>query len=419
MGLPGRLLLLGIMAACLRMPAADDDSAVQTRINEVHGLIWCNYIQQETWSLLTRLDMAGKPFFVRGVRESPSIEDASLYGSIYLDALVQRYEVNRKPGAASEARSIFRGLIRNCTIIPSEGLLARGIHPDGKVYWGDPSTDQYTGVVFGLWRYYRSSLATAAEKKEIADVIRKMVVRLERDRWTILDEQGKPTRFGDIGALTPTRAERLLALLLAGYDITRDNRLLQLYAQEKKSRLPLCGNYTRRMGEPWVQLQNAMALRILLDLATDKADLAVFGRGARTVAEVCAQHLAAYRQIVGPDGKFLTRAGMIRAGFWNEKSLTTVLRNPWDAIFSILLLEDRRFFDDALSACREMILGVPFPELRYVGNLFQAENNYWLAVRHSLLKYNASLDGETRDEAYRVLRHDVYSDDSRGAISLR
>jgi len=414
-----RLLAMGIVAVCLPVLGASDDSAIQARINEVHSLIWSNYIQRETHSLLTRLDMAGKAFYVEGIRESPSIEDASLYGGIYLDALVQRYEVNRKLGAAKEARAILRGLIKNCTIIPSEGLLARGIHPDGVVYWGEPSTDQYTGVVFGLWRYYRSSLATAAEKSQIADVIRKMIVRLERDHWTILDEQGKPTRFGDIGALIPTRAERLLALLLAGYEVTGDKRFLQLYMQEKKQRLPLCGNYTRKMGEPWVQLQNALALRMLLDVATDKSDLEVFSRGARTVADVCAEHLMAHRQAVGPDGRFLSRAGMIRAGLWNEKSLTTVLRNPWDAILSILLLGDGRYFAKALSTFREMVAGIHFSELRYVGYAFQAENNYWLAVRRNLLNYDATLDVESRGEAYRLIQQDVYGVGSGHGMSLR
>jgi len=410
---------LTALAACMSVRAAGDDTLVQARTQEVHGLIWQNYIQPETQLLLTRLDMGGRPFYVAGVVQSPSIEDASLYGGMYLDALLQRYAVTRKPGAGEDARTIYRGLIRNCTIIPSDGLLARGVHPDGKTYWGEPSADQYTGVVFGLWRYYRSSLATPAEKAEIANVIRKMLIRLERDHWTVLDEHGKPTRFGDIGALVSTRAERLLALLLAAHDVTREERFLRLYAQEKQQRLALCGNYTARMGEPWVQIQNAMALRILLDLATDRADLEVYERGARTVAEVCARSLSGYRRIVTPEGKFMTRTQMKAEGLWSEKALTVVLRNPWDAIFSILLLNDQRYFAESMEACRAMILGVNFSELRYAGYIFQAENCYWLAVQRRLLRHESARDLETRAETYRLLLDDVYGGESSRTISLR
>ena len=100
----GQLLLR--IHARMHLRIADDD-ALQMRVNELHTLIQGNYIQPETKNLLTRLSMAGKPIYVTGVRETPSIEDASLCGGMYLDSLVQRYEVTRKPGAA--APPIYRG----------------------------------------------------------------------------------------------------------------------------------------------------------------------------------------------------------------------------------------------------------------------------------------------------------------------
>src|SRR5437764_6863785 len=162
-----------LLVATLR--AAAEDDALQMRVNELHTLIQDNYIQPETQNLLTRLSMAGKPIYVTGLRETPSIEDASLCGGMYLDSLVQRYEVTRKPGAAEEARAFSSGILLNSTVSMAKGMLARGTHPDRMTYWGNPSVDQYTGVIFGLWRYYRSSLASEKEKAQIRTVLTDML----------------------------------------------------------------------------------------------------------------------------------------------------------------------------------------------------------------------------------------------------
>jgi hypothetical protein len=90
-----------------------------------------------------------------------------------------------------------------------------------------------------------------------------------------------------------------------------------------------------------------------------------------------------------------------------------------DSIAVIFLLGPEQHYQRASAAYQAMILGVDFSQLRNVGFIFPGEFDYWLAVRRGLLKYDASLDGETRDEAYRMLRQDVYSHESHGAESLR
>lgn len=397
--------------------AAGQETAVQSRVNDVHSLIWNNYIQLENGLLLTRLDMRGRPYYQPGLRESPSLEDTSLYGGMYLDAMVARYTVTGGAGAAMRARTLLRGLLRNATVSPSRGLLARGTHPDGSTYWGEPSADQYTGVVFGLWRYYRSTLATQEEKAEIRAVFTAFLERLEKDNWTVRNEEGKPTRFGDLGALVPTRAERLLAILLAAADVTGNQHWREVYEREKKSRLPLCKAYTAKKGEPWVQVQNAMALRMLLDLATHAGDRDVFTEGARTVAEACVPFLENYRKIMRPDGRFMIRREMARAGEWGERPLTASVRNPFDSVAVILILERREHYERALNTYVEMVRGLDFTELRYAGFIFPGEYNYWLAVMRKQLTYNPALDGETREETYRILLQDVY--EGPGTVSPR
>jgi hypothetical protein len=406
-------------------PIADaQDAALQRRVNELHVLLSHYYIEPATGNLLTRLDLSGKPLFLAGLRETPSIEDASLCGGMYLDALIQRYEVAHKPGAAEEARRFYHGIILNATVSPSSGLLARGTHPDRTTYWGNPSVDQYTGVIFGLWRYYHSTLATANEKAEIQRVIVAMLRRFERDEWMLLDENGDTTTVWDLGYLDPTRAERLLSFLLVGYNLTNDAHWLHLYDQKKKTRLKLCANYDIRdaAGRPypaWVQLQNAMALRILLDLAHDPTDLDIYRRGAHSAIQSGLPQISGYKKLVLGSGRRMTRAEMIAAKLWGEGPLTQAIRNPFDEITTILLLAEPEFYEPAMQAYREMMQSIDFTQLRTIWMTYPGEYNYWLAVRRNLISYDPSLDLETQGEAYRMLREDVYSEAANGAISLR
>jgi hypothetical protein len=311
--------------------------------------------------------------------------------------------------------------MKNATVSPSKGLLARGTQPDGVTYWGEPSVDQYTGAIFGLWRYFRSSVATAEEKKQIAAVIGEMLSRFEKDRWTIVNENGQATRFGDIGSLQPTRAERLLGVLLVGYDVSSDRHWLAAYESLKKDRLRLAANFDQKAGAPWIQIQNAMAMRMLLDLAKNPGDLAVFREGARTLAATCAPAIASYQKFRKPDGSFLRRTELQAAGLWDERSIRQVIQGSWDAITSVLLMEQADHYPAAVSALRDMLTGIDFAEHRYVENIFPGEYNYWLAARRALVKYDATADLESRpqneywkSEAYRLMQDDVYGNRGGG-----
>src|SRR5438093_7501104 len=399
------------------------DAQLQMRVNELHVLISHYYIEPATGNLITRLDLSGKPLFLPGLRESPSIEDASLCGGMYLDALVQRYEVSRKLGAAEEARRLYSGVILNATVSPSSGLLARGTQPDRTTYWGNPSVDQYTGVIFGLWRYYHSSLATDSEKGGIERVILAMLRRFERDEWMLLDENGDTTSVWDLGYLDPTRAERLLSFLLVGYDLTGDAHWLRLYEQKKKTRLALCANYDVRdtAGRPypaWVQLQNAMALRLLLDLAHDAGDLEIYRRGARSAIQSGLPQISGYKKLVLESGRRMTRNEMMAAKLWGEGPLTQAIRNPFDEITTILLLAGQEVYEPAMQAYREMMRSIDFTQLRTIWMTYPGEYNYWLAARLKLVPYDPGIDLETQGEAYRRLRQVVVAEGANGCPSL-
>ena len=71
-----------------------------------------------------------------------------------------------------------------------------------------------------------------------------------------------------------------------------------------------------------------------------------------------------------------------------------------------------------------MIAGIDFGEMRYVGYIFQAEYDFWLAAQRGLVRRNPSLDSESREdkqywqsETYRIMQEDVYGEPG-GSLSL-
>ncbi|MBM3859349.1 MAG: hypothetical protein FJ395_06830 [Verrucomicrobia bacterium] len=153
------------------------------------------------------------------------IEDMAYQTGMLLFALCDAGEATGDTYFAELARRAFKGLKLMSTISPVEGFVPRGPHPaDGKTYYKDSSLDQHSLYVCGLWRYYRSRLASPAEKEVIRDIVGKVTRRLENAQWIIKVEDGSaPSKAG--GSMLrwePTSATLLLMMLAAAHDVTGD-----------------------------------------------------------------------------------------------------------------------------------------------------------------------------------------------------
>ena len=167
---------------------------------EVHWCIWERFVHPETNMVKTRLG------------DGDPLEDCSLYGGFYLACLVDAYAITEAEALVAEARRIFEGLRLNATASGIPGFLARGVAGDG-TYRGEPSVDQYTGFMYGCWRYFHSPLSGQREREDMRRLFADILRRLEANAWKITREDGTVTKFGHLDVLRPTRAERLLAFL--------------------------------------------------------------------------------------------------------------------------------------------------------------------------------------------------------------
>jgi len=327
---------------------------------EVHRCIWERFVHPETNMLKTRLG------------EGDPLEDCSLYGGFYLACLVDAYAATREERFVAEARRIFEGLRLNATASGIPGFLARGVAEDG-TYRGEPSVDQYTGFMYGCWRYFHSPLSGRTEREDIRRFFTDILSRLEANAWKITREDGTVTKFGHLDALRPTRAERLLAFLRAGYEVTGDGHWLENYRQVLAARLHHCRNYT---GTPsWVGIQSQVSLQMLIALEDDPEVGKAFVEGACNLAEVCRPQMEALHQV--PPGT----AKQAPFPFYRSPLFTETIRNPLEAVTVLLLTEEQAFRREATATLDEIRERLDLKLLSFAWALVPWEWDLWLALR--------------------------------------
>lgn len=162
------------------------------------------------------------------------IEDVALHNGHLLFALCDAHAATKDSYYAATARQVFAGLKLLGAASPVPGFVPRGPHPDDlKAYYTDSSLDQHTTFVYGLWRYYRSALATEGDKTFIRQALTNVGRRLEKNGWAIRVEDD--SRIAHVGfswlQATDVGAGTLLAVLAAISDATGDAHWRDLYEQ--------------------------------------------------------------------------------------------------------------------------------------------------------------------------------------------
>jgi len=198
------------------------------------------------------------------------IEDTAYQTGMLLFALCDAEEATGDAYFAELARRAFRGLERMSALSPLEGFVPRGPHPaDGKTYYKDSSLDQHSLYVCGLWRYYRSRLASQREKDSIRQIVGNVIRRLERAQWIIKVENGsRPAKAGGSMLLwEPRTAALLLMMLAAAHDVTGDAHWKEEYdrfsREQDGRRWALLAKELDRSREPrYTLFMNQHALRV-------------------------------------------------------------------------------------------------------------------------------------------------------------
>ncbi len=343
---------------------AADNLALYDRVRTVRKRIRQDFIAPRRGLVLTRLGR-GDP-----------LEDATLYGGVYLGCLTKAFEITRDTETAALARQVIAGLLLNASI-GEPGFLARGVEPDMKTFRGDPSVDQYTAFFYGLGLFADSPLATPPERTAIARTFRDILTRLRRDRWRITRADGRtPTTYGRLADVRPTRAERLLAMLAAGAAVTGDPLWRKELAAAAAPRLGALQHFEEF--QSWVLIQSGMSIELLRHGEIQSEFLDAVRRAGAGIAAACRPQIAGFdrfRRDPRPAGRKLEDRRLALEG----------VRIPIEAVATILLVGTDVQARETISPLREMLAEFPVEAAWYAPPLVSLELAYWQAVRRGLI----------------------------------
>ncbi|MBT3376447.1 MAG: hypothetical protein HN742_41770 [Lentisphaerae bacterium] len=345
------------------------DAALLEKAAETHDVLWREFICPQTWQVCTYLDAKTRQIAfpsaeaIRALRPNTggwgtAIENCSLDGGAYLGALVDRHAVTGLDEHAQEARKIYRGLRLIAKSARRKGIIIRGVLPGSGTHYPESSVDQYTMYVYGMWRYYRSVIPTDTEKTEIRGIFSDVLTRLEADRFVILSDAGERIKFGALDAWRPSRAERLLAIVLAGADITGDPHWRKVYEQLREPRLEHCRG---RGGEAWVLVQNQLAFFILRRIETDPEIRKIYESGSIEAARECATFFDE-----------------------NRKSIASREANQLEGSLAIALSGDKELIEKHLQDMRRVMLKLDLTA-RGINSIRALECTVWSLRRQGFL----------------------------------
>lgn len=178
-----------------------------------------------------------------------NMPDNAYMTGIYLGTLAMKYAVTHDEADRRAAFASIDALHRLCIVSGKKGVPARALwpkdkpmldkgkwldSPDGQYrWWGDVSSDQIDGIMFGFSLAY-DLVADDAHKQIIARDANDIVSHILENGLRIVDTDASGTRFGDysprvVNAFEPMNALVLLQHLKVAGQVTGDERFAREY----------------------------------------------------------------------------------------------------------------------------------------------------------------------------------------------
>jgi hypothetical protein len=412
--------LVALLGATLVPQSAHGANAVSA-VEQAHRELWRRFIDRHGIMVdFTALDGSvslptpdecrdGKP---NALGWFQPIENGAMFNGLYMDAAINRWRRTREAADAEKARRLMEGLLFLNTVSDVPGFVARGVSNDGRAHFPMGSNDQTAPWLYGLWRYWESSLATPEEKRRIARHLVNTVEAIMKLGWRMPAEPPFGTR-GSFEGFHFEEVSRKLFTLKMLHAVTGELKWDALYRSELgrrggehgSTKRDVCGagmKFFYANTHNWTSCAGVAALRGLWELENDLDLKASYARGLAASAKLAAESLPLAAQFDPRDNTAFNpdwRAAMMP--LWmpqtNEAAAVKLaeaqlrefgkisprrhreaafIREPASAAWIVTLCPDAVLVHEHRAAIEEMIARLDYTRLHYA-TFFWVECAWW------------------------------------------
>ena len=261
------------------------------------------------------------------------IENGAMFNGLYMDAAVNRWRHTKFADDAAKARKLMEGLLLLNSISDVKGFVGRGVSTDGTSHYPMGSNDQTLPWFLGLWRYWESGIATAAEKTRIAKHLIETAEEIVRLGWKMPAEAPFGTR-GSFNGFHFEEVARMLFTMKMLHRVSGDAKWQGMYRAElekrggekQTSKREVCAGgmvfwYARTHN--WTSCAAVGALRGLWELESDAALKEDYARGLVASAELAAESLSLTQNFDNADKSHFEMNWRVMNAEWKPQTTET------------------------------------------------------------------------------------------------
>lgn len=314
-----------LLAASLAPTVRALDGLPGKSIEQAHAELWRRFIDSKWFTLYDHAGLNGEVILPtpeecqsnmpNAMSWDISITDGSMFGGMYLEAAIHRWQITGSAEDREKANRVAKGLMKLATVGQTKGFLARGVTADGAAHYPLSSNDQAMPWLYGMWRYLRSGIPDQAACHTIQEKIIEVLEALNQHGWKVPGDRPPFDSFGDFASFGWQGSSRLLFLLKLAAELSGEPHWEGLYRQalvEKNpkgtgSRLEFCARgmiSALQSYHTWTHCPGAAGLRGLWEMETDPALRTAFAQGLKASAMVAAASLPLAAQFDNDDQRY-------------------------------------------------------------------------------------------------------------------
>ncbi len=340
------------------------------------------------------------------------IENGAMFNGLYMEAMLNRWQVTGEAAAGEKARRLMEGLLFLNSISDVPGFVGRGVSTDGKSHYPMGSNDQTFPWYYGLWRYAQSKLATAEERNRIIDRLVTTTEVIIKLKWQMPAEPPFGIR-GGFGGYSFESSPRLLFVCKALHELTGNARWNALYQSalhekngkdENLSRLEHCErgmHFEKNNRHSWTAACGVCAVRGLWEMEKDEAIRTRYATGLQHSADVAMESLPMADQWDNNDSSSFEHNWRVMNDLWKPQQTemeaqdlahaqlkafgkvaprrgleTKLVREPTFAAWIVTLAPDSTLLKQRAASVERVIARYDYTKLIY-SQFFAVESAWW------------------------------------------